>query len=215
MGSVSRLTATTDVQAVTAAQRALLEQVIDLALLRFDETGAYTYEHVFAWERSAVLQQFEKIAGYYKKKPLPDAYKDVPTFLAGAEPAKIRANRLRLWGTEKHPGGRWTGRSRDLGADALKAQALLTKAGLTGADVHEFYELEYSPSCWGTHGSGLAGFRSSDVNAIPAQTALRLHQVADFALSVAQLVMEELGLFLQVEFDDFRRAGDHELSSIV
>jgi hypothetical protein len=218
MGTIVKLNASTDIQAVTAGVRALLEQVVDLALLRFDSQN-HAYEQVFAWERSAVLHQFEKVARRFKGL-LPPEYQGVAAFLAGPEAPQIRADRLRRWPKAAKPGqppkgehpGRWT--NRDLGSDAQQAQKLIMAANLAGADLEEFYELEYSPTCWGTHGSTLAGFRASDVGVLPAQSAMRLRQVSDFALCVAQLVLEELGLYLQIEFDDFRRAADAEIARL-
>jgi hypothetical protein len=119
---------------------------------------------------------------------------------------------VRWWGADRHPKTRWTG--NDLGTDAKRAQDLLSSAKLSGVDLREFYELEYSLTCWGTHGSGLAGFRSGKPDLIPAQCSLRLQRVHGFALCIGQLVLQELGLFLQVEFDDFVREAQRQLGTI-
>jgi hypothetical protein len=167
---------------------------------------------MFAWERSATLKHAERVERFYAGRSLPPEYRSIPTFLVGPEPAQIRAACSRWWGSDKHPKSRWTG--NDLGRDAGRAQELLLSATLLGVDPREFYELEYSLTCWGTHGSGLAGFRSGNLDLIPAQCSLRLQRVHGFALCIGQLVLQELGLFLQVEFDDFVREAQRQLGTI-
>lgn len=211
LSSISKLNEPSDVQAVTVAARTLFESLIDVALLHLD-SASQPFDKVFAWERSAILSHAEKVRRFYDGKVLPPEHHSNPVFLAGPEPAQIRASRTRWWGSpDRHP-SRWTGNK--LHVDAKRAQELLVAAKLLGMDLHQFYELEYPLICWGTHGSGLAGFRSPDPDLIAAECSLRLQRVHGLALCILQIILQELGLFVQKEFADFSQEAQRQLGTI-
>jgi hypothetical protein len=193
LSSIRKLNAPEDVQAIVVAARSLFEAVVDLTLVRH-EPGV-TLDQMFAWERSAKLKFSERVSRFFNGTAQPP-YDSHVAFLGGAEPAQIRIARDRWW-NGRHP-DRWTGRS--LETDTQRADARLP-----GAKLLAFYELEFAPSCWGTHGSALAAFRSTDLNLVPAATAIVLINVHRFSILIARLIAEELGIFSSAEFDEFER----------
>jgi hypothetical protein len=58
---------------------------------------------------------------------------------------------------------------------------------------------------WGTHGSTLAAFRSSSNDLVPGLTATALTYVLRFSMQVAQLVLEQLGLWREEDLADLQR----------
>jgi hypothetical protein len=46
------------------------------------------------------------------------------------------------------------------------------------------------------------------------QWALRLKRIQEFALAISQLALQEVGIFLQVQFDDFCRDAQERLSTV-
>ena len=150
---------------------------------------------------------------FFKGKPTED-YAGFATFLKADEVPRIQAARRKWYQQPTHPGGRrWTG--NHLAEDAKRADKVLAVAARRAGDgLYAFHELEHARLCWAAHGSGLTGLRTSNVDVVPAQCATRLNRVHDFALLIVQLVLEELGLFLQVEFDDFHQMAAAEVSKI-
>ena len=206
MESVKKLGAPEDVQAVAVAARALFESQVDLVLLHY-ASAEHPAQKVFDWERSAVLKHAEKVERFFKGRDLPAERGQIRRFLKGAEIPVIQAARTRWWNGEHPRTGRWTGRT--LGQDAKRADILLPEAKLA-----EFYELEYSPTCWGAHGSGLPGLRSRSPLLVVATCATQLFNVHRFALLNLREILEELGLFLKVVFDDFERSAERTVASI-
>jgi hypothetical protein len=168
---------------------------------------------MFDFERSAILAHAESVMAFFRGKPSA-GYEGFVRFVSGPEATTIKVSRRKWYQQAKHPGGRrWTG--NHLAEDAQRADQLLTSAGRRAGDgLHAFHELEHPRLCWAAHGSGLTGLRSSSEDLIPAQCATRLNTAHDFALLIVQLVLEELALFLQVEFDDFRRDAQAEIATI-
>ncbi|MDE2104562.1 MAG: hypothetical protein KGL39_45425 [Patescibacteria group bacterium] len=196
LASVEKMTASTDLQAVSVAARSLFEILVDLVLLHH-APAEFPVERVFGWERSAVMKQAERVARYYKGRPVPAPYAGWLTLLSGSEPARIRANRAAWWSGE-HP-ARWTGLGRGLEADAKRADELRPELGLL-----EFYEMNYAMLCWVSHGSGLASLRTGNPEIIPTTCAVRLVMVHNLGVQAAQLVMEELGQYQSTEFDSYQ-----------
>jgi hypothetical protein len=195
MASVQKLGAPGDLQAVAVAARSLFEGQVDLVLLHYSPKD-HPPQMVFDWERSALLKHAEKVGRFFKGKAVPPAYDQVGAFLAGPEVSEIRTARAKWWNGTHPP--RWTG--KNLETDARRADLLFPEGKLA-----EFYELEYSPSCWGAHGSSMAGMRSNDASLVIATCAVQLVTVQGLALKNISLVLENLGLYLQVQFDDFER----------
>jgi hypothetical protein len=193
--SIKKLDEASDVQAVTVASRSLFEAAIDLVLVRH-EPKEHSFDMMFAWERSAKLAQAEKVRDFFTGKAVPDESRTWVEFLADPDVPRIRADRVRWWKKDEHP-QRWTGLKRNLRRDAERANGLRP-----AFELHLFYELEFSPTCWGTHGSTLAAFRSSSDDLVPGLTATALTYVLRFSMQVTQLVMEELSMWRQEDYAD-------------
>jgi hypothetical protein len=191
--SIKKLDEASDIQAVTVASRSLFEAVVDLVLVRH-EPKEHSFDMMFAWERSAKLAHAEKVRDFFAGEAVPDEYRTWVEFLADPEAPRIRADRLRWWKKNEHP-QRWTGLKRNLRRDAERANGLRP-----AFELHQFYELEFSPTCWGTHGSTLAAFRSSSDDLVPGLTATALTYVLRFSTQVTQLVLEELSLWRQEDY---------------
>jgi hypothetical protein len=193
--SIKKLDESSDIQAVTVASRSLFEAAVDLVLVRH-EPKEHSFDMMFAWERSAKLAQAERVRDFFAGRTVPDEYRTWVEFLANPEVPQIRADRVRWWKKDDHP-QRWTGFNRTLRRDAERA------SGLRPAfELRQFYELEFSPTCWGTHGSTLAAFRSSSADLVPGLMAAALTYVLRFSTQVARVVLEELDLWRQEDFDD-------------
>ena len=98
---------------------------------------------------------------------------------------------------EDHHANRWTGRT-------LRKDAKIVDARSPDLGVREFYELEFAPLCWSTHGSGLASIRASNAQLVPATTAIALTYVLRFSMRVAELVLKAIGEFKSADFAEFR-----------
>jgi hypothetical protein len=104
--------------------------------------------------------------------------------------------RRRWWGGDAP--NRWTGRATPQDADAAdEAHA--------GLNLRRKYELEFSPTCWAIHGSGLAGFRSTNTDFIPVQCGFRMRAVQDLAHTNLRLILDALGILSAHKFDQFER----------
>ncbi len=207
LSTVKKLNDPKDIQAVTVAARTLLEIAIDLIIshnTRNEKPGPF--EKIFMWERSAKLKQAEKVREFFKGKTMPDEYQVWITFLNSPEASDIRAFRDKWW-KGSHP-NRWT--DWGLADDAKRADGYFPEARL-----NELYQLQFAQYCWDTHGSGLAGFRTTNPDLVPAKCSQTLWEVHRFALLIARFVLEDLGLYLEVEFDDFQTAENRKIEAIV
>lgn len=191
--ATTRLTEPSDILAITPMHRALFEGIVDLVLLEH-ESGRFNTQMLFEWERSAKLKHAEKVEQFFAGRQLGEGYGPIPVFLAGPEPQQIRASRAQ-WPKNRHP-GRWTG--RNLGEDAELADTHVPDLRLK-----EFYELEYGPACWNTHGSTLAGTRGSGEDFVPALWVGAVVGVLRFAPSIAQYALRALGCDCGAAFDTF------------
>jgi hypothetical protein len=202
LNGVKRLNENTDFQPISVAARALFEATVDLGLVLFkpnahEKDPPVTFDTMFHWERSAKLAHVEQVKAFYGGT-LPLEKKRYAMFLADPEVAKIRADRQTWWKKgEHHHASRWTGRS-------LRKDAAIVDARCPDLGVREFYELEFAPLCWSTHGSGLASIRASNAQIVPASTAIALTYVLRFSMRVAELVLKAIGEYKTTDFDEFR-----------
>jgi hypothetical protein len=90
--SIKKLDETSDIQAVTVASRSLFEAAVDLVLIRH-EPKQYSFDMMFAWERSAKLAHAEKVRDFFASRTVPDEYRTWVEFLANLEVPQIRADR--------------------------------------------------------------------------------------------------------------------------
>lgn len=198
MASIEKLADPGDIQALTVPARSLFEAQIDLVLLEHGREKAY--EKLFAWERSAVLDQAQKVSNFYKGTA-PADYVRWGGFLRDSEADVIKKTRHKWW-SGKHP-PRWTG--NHTGEDASRADDLSEGT----LNLRRQYELEFGPTCWAIHGSGLVGFRSVSPDFIPGQCGMRMQAVQSLALGNLRLILDALGILHGHKFDEFEsRAKD-------
>jgi len=209
LGSVTKLNDPGDVQAISVAARSLFESAVDLVLVHH---GRESFDKMYAWERSAQLDYLENVMQFFGGAPT-GAYVDTRAKLSTGQPAEIDAERRRFYGKPTHP-ARWTG--QHIEKDVVEADKLLADAGRRPASFsfREFYELEYAMLCWATHGSTLLGLRATSTDFVPAQSAMRMNRIHDFALCITQVVLEELKLFDQKDFDQFLARAQQEVAAI-
>ena len=194
-------------QAIAVAARALFEGQVDLVLMHF-EPQKHPPQMVFDLERSAICKQAEKTDAFFRGKDVPDEHREAKKYVTdGKEKPLIRASRARWPSWDgKHP-GRWTG--QNLPSDVARANELFPEAGLL-----EFYQLRYSPTCWGAHGSSLAGLRSTAPELVAGTYALQLETVERMALPNLRLILEYLGLYEKTVFDAFECEAEQKINSI-
>ena len=210
LSTVKKLNEPKDVQAVSVAARTLLELSVDVIIAHFDASG-HPFEKIWAWDQSAKLKHVENYWTYMAcKVPHSDyqaEHENYYLYLIGTVANETRANRTKWWGKDYHHPGRWTG--RQFLHDVELANDLFPEANL-----YEFYKLEYDGYCWDTHGSGLAGFRSTNTDYVPARCSKVLWEIHAFAFIVARFVLDELGVYLEVEFNDFQKKMYRRVAAI-
>ncbi|MCD4664505.1 MAG: DUF5677 domain-containing protein [Bacteroidales bacterium] len=147
-------------QAIVSGNRALLEIVVDMALLSYDKTESSCWK-MHWWEESAKLKAAESLVQYYQDidQPIPDEYQSHYDYVKKNK-KEIHQKRLELWpnkkSTPKHPNIRWTGQPNlfeDI-KEVDKFAGVLIKEEL-GKSLTEFYRTEYSRMNWMVHGSTL------------------------------------------------------------
>jgi hypothetical protein len=164
------------------------------------------FEKIFGWERSAKLKQAERVKRYFNGNKAPPEYQLWIDFLNGTEAPAIAAYRDKWW-NGRHP-SRWTGSS-------LEADAKVANGYFNEARFEEFYNLRHSEYCWDIHGSGLAGLRSTKVDLVPAKCSQVLWEIHRLAMLIGRFVLEDLGQYLVVEFDDFQNKVNREVERIM
>jgi hypothetical protein len=202
LNAIKRLNESTDFQPISVAARALFEATVDLGLVLFkpnpgEKDPPVTFETMFHWERSAKLMHVEQVKKFCGGV-LPSEMRLYSEFLAGPEVDKIRADRQTWWKKgEQYHASRWTGRS-------LRKDAGIVDARCPDLRVREFYELEFAPLCWSTHGSGLASIRASSDQIVPATTATALTYVLRFSMRVTELVLKAISEYKPTDFAEFK-----------
>jgi hypothetical protein len=192
MLSLVALNHTKHFQAVSAANRALLEILVDLILLHHDKTNASGWK-IHQWGVSERMKSAEQVVDFYQRRGLavPLEYSPRESFFLN-DKADVDRIRLVLWPNKKnkpeHP-RRWTG-SSDLSVDIEKADQLygseikkLIDVGLT-----EYYRTRYRQMNWNIH-SGTAGFWDMPPEAFDITVGLALRDCADLAMLSTIIVL--------------------------
>lgn len=186
--TLKKLNEPTDVQAIVACNRSLLEVAVDIVLLHSDATESSAWHW---WEQSAKLKSAKAILAYYAKKGMsvPESYSEQASFAAKEEATIVKMRNV-LWPqlSGGHP-NRWTGKSLDrdvLAADNSWGDEIATEFG---ESLTEFYETEYRRMNWNVHGSGLAGIRNLSPDGIHALCGLGFKWCADLAMLCTKAVL--------------------------
>ncbi len=161
--TLERLDETKYVQAISTANRALLEITTDLIVLHHDKTNESGWK-LHWWGVSEKMKAAEQTVRFYEDQGLvvPDEYSDLEEFYRN-EKQIVDDMRRTLWPVRNNPGKaehpkRWTGKS-DLSVDVERADELhgvVIRADL-GKGLVEYYRTEYRKMNWQIH-SGTAGW---------------------------------------------------------
>jgi hypothetical protein len=212
--TLTRLDRVLDIQAVSVANRTLIELAVDALLIMRDESDESGLRFK-VWAESERLKFAETLVAHFDAggAAVPAQYEPLAESLRNEKP-EIDGLRRRLWPVKGKPDKaahpqRWTG--RDLFADIV----LIEKDGgladfIRGSlrrSLSDYYREEYRQLCWATH-SGLAGVWSQDDIAVAHYfMGTAFLGSADFAFLCHRVVMlrfvsslEELGAH-QAEWD--------------
>ena len=190
--TLSILNHSSSFQAISAANRSLLEISIDLVLLHTDKTNDLGWK-MFWFTESELLKDAELITNYFsdKKIEIPTTFEDSQGFIKQKKDS-IETMRKSLWKTTKHPKCRWTG-SSDLSIDAKKADSQFA-AGI-GGDLQmgfdEYYQTAYRKLNWDIHSGGTA-LVNNTMEFVDTKNFLRLIHCANFAILCTRLILTDL-----------------------
>jgi len=196
MQSLEALNHTKHFQAISAANRALLEILVDLILLHHDKTNGLGWK-IHQWGISERMKRAEQIVDFYQAagRPVPAEDALVETFYKN-EKAHVDRMRLNLWPTKKnkpeHP-KRWTGSSDlsvDVGAsDRLHGAEIQSQLGVS---LLEYYRTRYRQMNWYIH-SGTASFWNVPPEGFDLVVGFALRDCADLAMLSTKIVLTDFG----------------------
>lgn len=174
MHSLGKLDRVVDYQAHSAACRALLELVIDVALISHEPD---LHEMMADFEESALLKAADRQLAYFKE-PTSEAAKYVAD-----NTDRIKKLRQKHWSTDRHP-NTWLGKNLMEMAKEVDRRV--------GSNHEAFYAEHYARLCWGTHGSTLMMLRKSETLVLHAG-AWAVMGSQRLAMEIVERVVEALG----------------------
>ena len=193
MQSLELLNHTKHIQAISAANRSLLEFSVDLVLLHNDPTNSSGWKmyHLAFSERSKAAEQ---LVAFYGAGNVPAVHSEAESFIL-REKNSIDDMRRTLWPNAKNPSkavhpDRWTG--RDLFTDVEDADAAYgdqIKASL-GLSLAEYYRTEYRRMNWLIH-STMAGVTNLDRIYYSNAAVLALKWCQDLAMFCTQITLKD------------------------
>ena len=192
------------VQAISMANRALLEITVDLVLLHHDKTNLSGWK-MFQWGISERMRAAEQTIGFYKERgrPIPDRYQDLDNFFLN-EKSIVDDYRIRLWPNRKNPQkpvhpARWTG-SSDLSVDIEEADRLYGSESQDniGMTLLEYYRTEYRKMNWQIH-SGVAGVWNFEAPVFELIAGVAMKWCADFGMFCTKIALRDFGYVQAVE----------------
>lgn len=190
-------------QAISTANRALLELAVDLFLLHADSTNESGWK-MYCWGLSERMKSAESVVEYFRSKgcAVPDEYRVMQEAYSQDKPT-VDDLRLRLWpdrnGRPRHP-RRWTGHENlydDVVAVDSKFKLILERD--MGSSLAEYYRTEYRQMNWNIH-SGLAGVWNLSTDTLHATCGIAFKGSADLGMLCTKVVLTDLG-FLEVVDD--------------
>lgn len=184
-----RLDHASDFQLALAANRALMEILVDSVLLHHEEPQDALLR-LEQWERSARLKASEGTLAYVtsKRGGLTDLEKPLLDFVERSKD-DIELARKDLWPDPRKPArgrhaNRWTGMS--LLDDVREADRL------HGTRLEDFYEKEYRRMNLNVHGSGLAGVRGLDYKTLAVWYGLAQRKCGEFMIEITEILLRNL-----------------------
>jgi hypothetical protein len=203
--SLEVLNHTKHIQAISTANRALLEFTVDLVLLHVDPTNASGWK-MYQLAFSERLKAAEQLVDFYGAGKVPAQHSEAELFIL-REKASIDDMRRTLWPNGKNPAkavhpNRWTGRGlfRDVQeADSQFGDQILSSLGISLA---EYYRTEYRRMNWLIH-SAMAGVTNLDRIYYSNAAVLALKWSQDLAMFCTQVTLKDQ------KFDD----AIHDLNS--
>jgi Family of unknown function (DUF5677) len=204
MQSLEVLNHAKHVQAISVANRALLEITVDMVLLHHDKTNSSGWK-MFQWGMSERMRAAEQTVKFYEEQgtAVPEKYKALENFFLN-EKTIVDDYRIKLWPNTRNPQkavhpARWTG-SSDLSVDIKEADRLYgrqTKADL-GLTLQEYYRTEYRKMNWQIH-SGIAGIWNFEAPAFELIAGMSLKWAADFGMLCTKVALMDFGYHHAVE----------------
>jgi hypothetical protein len=222
MQTMIKLNDPLDFQAISVANRSLLEILVDLILLHQDKTYR-SAARMFWWTESEKLKSAEQIVNFYTEEGLavPDEFEAQKVFYQ-TKKSNIEKMRSELWPNRKNPAkhpDRWTGTS-SLFDDIKKADQIygpIVKREV-GVTLTEYYRTQYRKMNWRIH-SGIASFWNQPAEAFYLVSGFAFKWSADFAMLCTKLTLMDLGVDadakLEQQWEHIKRKRDsvyiHEL----
>lgn len=207
--SIARLDQVSLFQLVVAANRILLEILVDVIYLHH-QSPADVAERIEAWEDSARFKAAEAALKYASSEGKEADFLESVVEQAAQARDHVSALRAKYWphmnkGKGGHP-DRWTG--RNLGEDCRLADRL------THVGLEEFYEIHYRLMNWSIHGSGFAVTSGHEVTDIEKLYSRSLLMSGRFALVATGIILADLRL-LQGDFANEFGAAKAKWSSLI
>jgi hypothetical protein len=186
------------VQAISVANRALLEITVDMILLHHDKTNASGWQ-LYQWGQSERMKAAEQLVNFYKEKGVPIPKEDeVIEVFYNDQKAMVDHLRRCIWPNKKYPSKaehprRWTGRS-DLSKDVEEADRLYGSSiqDDLGVSLTEYYRTEYRRMNWQIH-SGVAGFWDLAPETFHIICGFALKWCADFGMLCTKIILTDFG----------------------
>jgi hypothetical protein len=196
MQSLEALNHTKHFQAISAANRALLEILVDLILLCHDKTNGAGWK-IHQWGISERMKAAEQIVEFFADRTLPEEFEPQKTFYKN-EKGIVDHFRRNLWPYRKDPSkarhpSRWTGNA-DLSVDIEAADAAYGAEirSQLGIGLIEYYRTRYRKMNWQIH-SGTAGFWDFPPAAFDLVVAFAFQDCADLAMLSTKIVLTDFG----------------------
>jgi hypothetical protein len=204
MYSLEKLNQVRHIQAISVANRALLEITVDMLLLHHDKTNE-SGNRMYWWGQSERMRAAEMLVDYYTELglPVPDEYKPLETAYR-SDKATVDQMRISLWPYSKDPTkprhpDRWTGRA-NLFEDIKVVDQLFgpsIKSDL-GATLTQYYRTEYRKMNWQIH-SGIAGFWSIPLTGMYIICGFAFKWCADFGMLCTKTILTDFGFDLALD----------------
>jgi hypothetical protein len=198
MQSLEALNHTKHVQAISVANRALLEITVDLILLHHDKTNGLGWK-IYQFGMSERMRAAEQLVGFYKDegRPVPNVHWQIEEYF-NREKGLTDDMRRRLWPNKKNPAkaahpSRWTGNS-DLSVDVKQADKLFGAEiqKQLGCGLLEYYRTRYRQMNWLIH-SGVASFWNLPPQSFDISAAFALKDCADLAFLCTKIALTDFG----------------------
>jgi hypothetical protein len=198
MQTLRKLDHPRDVQAISIANRALLEITVDVLLVHEDRTNKAAWR-LCCWAHSERMKAAEQVVEFYTQNgvPVPEEYQPLEESYRN-EKSLTEYQRRMLWPRKSDPSKgrhprRWSGRGNLLEdieeVDRLYGASI--QADL-GSSLTEFYKTEYRRMNWQIH-SGVAGFWAIPPASLALTCGLALKWCADLAMLCTKTVLSDFG----------------------